>query len=44
MDAYNRGKESNPEFYREGSSFQYGKVLHQHQVFCDLTYRPIMSP
>ena len=27
MDAYNRAKETDPEFYREASSLQYGKVL-----------------
>ena len=26
MDAYNRAKETDPEFYREASSLQYGKV------------------
>jgi hypothetical protein len=40
MDAYNRAKETDPEFYREASSLQYGKVLPLHQLFCDLVYVP----
>ena len=27
MDAYNKAKEADPEFYRDASSLQYGKVL-----------------
>jgi hypothetical protein len=27
MEAYNKAKEADPEFYRDASSLQYGKVL-----------------
>jgi len=27
MDVYNKAKEADPEFYRDASSLQYGKVL-----------------
>lgn len=44
MDAYNRGKESNPEFYREGSSFQYGKVEEQEEYVRDVAWRVAWLP
>lgn len=41
MEAYNKAKEEDPEFYRNASSLQYGKVLHQpaHCGYCALKFR-----
>lgn len=44
MDVYNRAKDSDPEFYHEASSIQYGKLLRSHHLFCNLIHGPMTSP
>jgi hypothetical protein len=43
MDAYNKAKESDPEFYREASSLQYGKVLPSRHILCNLAYGRVLG-
>jgi pre-mRNA-splicing factor SYF2 len=43
MEAYNKAKEADPEFYRDASSLQYGKVLAIVPNFVLIEFKALLS-
>nr|CAD1830982.1 unnamed protein product [Ananas comosus var. bracteatus] len=43
MEAYNKGKEADPEFYRDASSLQYGKVSKVSEENIDLMVKELQE-